>query len=81
VAVGEDGQVQTTINQQGCIAFGSVEQYWTSAKFVGSELQVKSRTTGGSTLTMSYSLTQARDLLEKDLSNPRGFPVVAKRQK
>ncbi len=61
--------------------FGSVDQYRTSAEFVGSELQVKAKTTGGSTLRMSYSLTPAHDLLEKDLSNPRDVPVIAKRQK
>jgi hypothetical protein len=60
---------------------GSTEQYRTSAKFVGAELQVKARTTGGSTLTMIYSLTPARDLLEEARTNRRGVPVVAKRQK
>lgn len=60
---------------------GSTGQYRTSAKFVGSELQVKARTTAGSTLTMIYSLTPTRDLLEEALINRRGVPVVAKRQK
>jgi hypothetical protein len=113
VAVGEDGQVQTTIHQQRCNRvdivikskylgiitsethalkldgkdqkdspwFGSVEQYRTSAKFVGSELLVTARTTDGSILTLSYTLTPARDLLEKDLRNPGDVQVVAKRQK
>jgi hypothetical protein len=61
--------------------FGSADQYRTSAEFVGSELQVRASTTGGSTVRMNYSLTRDRDLLEKDLSNPRDVPVVAKRQK
>jgi hypothetical protein len=61
--------------------FGSSEQYRTSAKFVGSELRVKARTTSGSTLTMIYSLTPARDLMEEEVTDPRGVPVVAKRQK
>ena len=60
---------------------GSTEQYRTSAKFVGSELQVKARTVGGSTLTMIYSLTPVRDLLEEAFTDHRGVPVVAKRQK
>ena len=61
--------------------FGSVEQYRTSAKFVGSELLVTARTTDGSILTLSYTLTPARDLLAKDLRNPGDVQVVAKRQK
>jgi hypothetical protein len=61
---------------------GGTEQYLTSAKFVGSELQVRARLVGGSTLTMIYSLTPARDLLEEArLTNRRGVPVLAKRQK
>jgi hypothetical protein len=61
---------------------GGAEQYRTSAKFVGSELQVRERTTGSSTLTIIYSLTPARDLLEEGrLTNRRGVPVLAKRQK
>jgi hypothetical protein len=61
---------------------GSKEQYRTSAKFVGSELQVRVTTTGGSTFTMIYSLTPARDLLEEArLTDRRGVPVLAKRQK
>ncbi len=60
---------------------GSSEQYRTSAKFIGSELQVKARTTSGSILTVIYSLTPARDLMEEALTDPRGVPVVAKRQK
>lgn len=61
--------------------FGSVEQYTTSARFVGPELQVKARTTSGSILTMIYLMTPARDLLEEALTNPRGVPVLAKREK
>ena len=61
---------------------GSKEQYTTSATFVGSELRVRARTTSGSTFTMSYSLTPARDLLEEArLADRRGVPLVAKRQK
>lgn len=60
---------------------GGREQYMTSAKFVGSELQIKARTAGGSTLTMIYSLTPGGDLLEEAVTDRRGVPVVAKRQK
>jgi hypothetical protein len=63
---------------------GSAQPYRTSAKFVGSELQVKARTSS-STLTMIYSLSPDRDLLEEALTNERGdrrgVPLVAKRQK
>lgn len=51
---------------------GSSEHFKTSAKFVGSKLEVKARTSGGSTLRLIYSLTSSRDLLEGEL--------VAKRQ-
>jgi hypothetical protein len=57
---------------------GGTEEYRTSAKFVGSSLQVKAKTLSGSTLTIIYSLTRARDLLEDAGTNGR---VVAKRQK
>lgn len=60
---------------------GGAEQYRTSARFVGSELQLKARTNGGSTLTLIYALTRGRDLLEEARTNGRGVPVVAKRQK
>jgi len=60
--------------------FGPKEPNRTSAKFVGSELQVRARLTSGSTLTLIYSLTSTGDLLE-DPSNGRGVPLLAKRQK
>jgi hypothetical protein len=60
---------------------GSSEQYRTSAKFVGSELQVKAISRNDSTITMIYSLNPARDLLEEALTDGRGVPVLAKRQK
>jgi hypothetical protein len=52
---------------------GGREQLRTSAKFVGSKLEVKARTSSGSTLALIYSLTSSGDLLEGEL--------VAKRQK
>jgi len=52
---------------------GGSEQFKTSAKFIGSKLEVKSTTSNGSILTLSYSLTSSGDLLEGEL--------VAKRQK
>jgi hypothetical protein len=61
--------------------FGGSEQYSTSAKFIGSRLQIKARTTGGSTLTMIYSLAPSRDLLEEVSTGSRGVPTLAKRQK
>ena len=67
-------------NQKDLPWLGSTEQYRTSARFVGSELRVKARTTGGSTLTMIYSLTPARVLLVGAFTDRRGVPLVAKRQ-
>ena len=58
---------------------GGSEQYRTSAKFVGSELQVTTRLTRGSTFTMIYALTAAGDLLEESANDRRGVP--AKRQR
>lgn len=55
---------------------GGAEQCRTVARFVGAELQVKAKTSGGSTLTTIYSLTRLGDLLENG-----GVPVVAKRQR
>lgn len=60
---------------------GSPEQYRISAKFVGSELHVKARTTTGSALTMIYSLNSAGDLLEDGLTARRVVPIGTKRQK
>jgi hypothetical protein len=57
---------------------GGTEDYRTSAKFVGSSLKITAKTVSGSTLTITYSLTRARDLLEEAGTNGR---VVAKRQK
>jgi hypothetical protein len=57
---------------------GGTEEYRTSAKFVGSSLQIEAKTLSGSTLRIIYSLTRARDLLEDAGTNGR---VVAKRQK
>ena len=61
--------------------FGGREQYRTSAKFVGPELQIRTRTTGGSNITLIYSLTPSRDLLEESRIKGHGVPLVAKRQK
>ncbi len=57
---------------------GGAEQDTTSARFIGSQLQVTTRTNRGSTLTMVYSLNAARDLVEE--ARGRGGPRVAKRQ-
>lgn len=57
------------------------EQYRTSAKFVGSQLQIRATTTGGASLTMIYSLTPSRDLLEEARTGGRGVPVLAVREK
>jgi len=61
---------------------GSADQYKTSAKFDGSVLQLQARTPRGTTLTMIYSLTPDRDLLEDVLIDGRrhGGPLAAKRQ-
>ncbi len=68
-------------DQQDSPWLGGTEQYTTSAKFVGSELRVKARTTNRSTLTMIYSLTPARDLLEATVTDHQRVPVLAKREK
>jgi hypothetical protein len=63
--------------------FGGSEPYRTSAKFVGSELQVHAKSAGGTAFTMFYSLTPDRDLLEEGPAKglDRQVPDVAKRQK
>lgn len=61
------------IDQKDSPWLGGSEQFRTSARFVGSKLEVKARTSSGSTLTLIYSLTSSSDLLEGEL--------VAKRQK
>ena len=58
---------------------GGREQYRTSAKFVIS--QIRARTTSGGSLTMIYSLTPSRDLLEEARTGGRGVPVLAVREK
>ena len=60
---------------------GGREQYRTSARFVGSQLQIRARTTGGASLKMIYSLTPSRDLLEEARTGGRGVPVLAVREK
>ena len=60
--------------------FGSSGQNRTSAKFVGSQLQVRSRPARGMTITLIYSLTPGRDLLEGSPDDGGESPVVAKRQ-
>jgi len=68
--------------------FGGLEQYRTSAKFVGPQLQIKARTSGGSTLTMIYSLTPDQDRradpdaksTNRISTRPQGCQVGAKRR-
>ncbi|HYR43127.1 MAG TPA: carboxypeptidase-like regulatory domain-containing protein, partial [Terriglobia bacterium] len=61
---------------------GSTDRYKTSAKFDGSVLQLQARTPRGTTLTMIYSLTPDRHLLEDVLIDGRrhGGPLAARRQ-
>ena len=61
--------------------FGGAEQYRTSARFVGSALEVKTRTNNGGAFALLYSLTRARDLVEEDRSSGGRIRKVAKRQK
>jgi hypothetical protein len=71
-------------NQKDSPWLGEAEKCRTSAKFVGSELQVEATTRRGATLTLIYSLSPDRDLLEAALigrrGDGRGVPSVARRQ-
>ncbi len=61
--------------------FGDKDQYETSARVVGATIQVDAKAAGGTTLTMIYSLTPDRDLMEQStIDGRREDPVVAKRQ-
>ena len=59
---------------------GSDECRETSAAFAGSTLRIEARAAQGRVLTITYSLTPARDILE-DVLDGRGLgPMLARRQ-
>jgi hypothetical protein len=63
--------------------FGGLKQSKTSAKFVGSKLQLEVQTPGDLTVTMVYSLSSANNLVEEERKqgHSKGASMVAIRQR
>jgi hypothetical protein len=71
-----DGKVRKDLPWFG----GSDECCETSAAFVGPTLRIEARAAQGPVLTITYSLTPARDILEEVLDGHGLGPMLARRQ-